>query len=128
LQKTADSNLQVKIHRFCRSSQIRVVGGKQKTTDIIKIEGKMAIKIAKENFSNLTTEDLIKKKKATTMVTGVLAGMLTVLLIMATLLAISQGLTGVALIAVALSLSPILFMNYNSIKTINAELKSRNPS
>ena len=88
----------------------------------------MAIKIAKENLSNLKTEDLIKKKKTTTMVTGVLAGMLTVLLIMATLLAISQGLTGVALIAVALSLSPILFMNYNSIKTINAELKSRNPS
>jgi uncharacterized membrane protein len=88
----------------------------------------MAIKIAKENFSNSTNEDLIKKKKATTMVTGLLAGMLTVLLIMATFLAITQGLIGVALIAVALSLSPILFINYNSIKTISAELKSRNPS
>lgn len=88
----------------------------------------MAIKMAKENFSELTTEELIKKKKTTTMVTGILAGMLTVLLIMATLLAIGQGATGISLIAVALGLSPILFINYNSIKTINEELKSRNPS
>ncbi len=84
--------------------------------------------MAKENFSELTTEELIKKKKTTTMVTGILAGMLTVLLIMATLLAIGQGATGISLIAVALGLSPILFINYNSIKTINEELKSRNPS
>ena len=88
----------------------------------------MAIKIAKENFSDLSAEDLIKKKKATTMVTGVLAGLLTVLLIMATLLAITQGFIRVSLIAVALSLSPILFINYNSIKTIKEELKSRNQS
>ncbi len=88
----------------------------------------MAIKIAKENFSDLSAEDLIKKKKATIMVTGVLAGLLTVLLIMATLLAITQGFIGVSLIAVALSLSPILFINYSSIKTINEELKSRNLS
>jgi len=83
--------------------------------------------MAKENFSELTTEELIKKKKTTTMVTGILAGMLTVLLIMATFLAIKQGATGISLIAVALGLSPILFINYNSIKTINAELKSRIP-
>ena len=88
----------------------------------------MAIKMAKENFSELTTEELIKKKKTTTMVTGILAGMLTVLLIMAVFLAIKQGATGISLIAVALGLLPILFINYNGIKTINAELKSRNPS
>lgn len=97
-------------------------------TITIKTEKKKAIKIAKENFSDLSAEDLIKKKKATTMVTGVLAGLLTVLLIMATLLAITQGFIGVSLIAVALSLSPILFINYNSIKTIKEELKSRNQS
>lgn len=84
--------------------------------------------MAKENFSELTTEELIKKKKTTTMATGVLAGMLTVLLIMATFLAIKQGATGISLIAVALGLSPILFINYNSIKRIHAELKSRDPS
>jgi hypothetical protein len=89
---------------------------------------KMAIKMAKENLSDLTTEELIKMKKTTTMVTGVLAGMLTVLLIMATLLTIKQGTMGISLIAVALGLSPILFINFNSIKTINAELKSRNPN
>ncbi|MET3129721.1 putative membrane protein YhdT [Arcicella rosea] len=88
----------------------------------------MAIKIAKEKFSDLSAEDLIKKEKATTMVTGVLAGLLTVLLIMATLLAITQGFIGISLIAVALSLSPILFINYSSIKIINEELKSRNLS
>ncbi|MFM2394705.1 MAG: hypothetical protein RLZZ546_2687 [Bacteroidota bacterium] len=88
----------------------------------------MGIKFAKENFSEIATEELIKKKKTTTMVTGVLAGMLTVLLIMATFLAIKQGLTGISLMAVALGLSPILFINYNSIRAINAELKSRNRS
>ena len=84
--------------------------------------------MAKENFSESTTEELIKKKKTTKMVTGLLAGMLTVLLIIATFLAIKQGTTGISLIAFVLALSPILFINYNSIKTINAELKNRNPS
>ena len=60
------------------------------------------------------------------MVTGLLAGMLTVLLIMATFLAIKQGATGISLIAVALSLSPILILNYGTVKKINEELKSRN--
>ena len=84
--------------------------------------------MAKENFSELTTEVLIKKKKTTTMVTGFLAGLLTVLLIMAILLTIKDGLTGFGFIAFVLALSPILFINYSSIKTINEELKNRNPS
>lgn len=84
--------------------------------------------MAKENFSELTTAELIKKKKTMTIATGVLAGMLTVLFIMATFLAIKQGATGFSLIAVAFGLSPILFLNYSSIKKINEELKSRNPS
>jgi thiamine transporter ThiT len=88
----------------------------------------MKIQFKKDNFSDLTTEELIKRKKTTTMVTGFLAGGLTVLLIMAILLAIEQGLIGYSLIAVALSLSSILFINYSSIKTINEELKSRNLS
>ena len=88
----------------------------------------MKIQFQKDNFSDFTTEDLIKRKKTTTIVTGFLAGMLTVLLVMAILLAIEQGLIGYSLIFVALGLSPILFINYNSIKTINEELKSRNPS
>ncbi|MFN8356777.1 MAG: redox-active disulfide protein 2 [Spirosomataceae bacterium] len=88
----------------------------------------MKIQFKKDNFSDLTTEELIKRKKTTTMVTGFLAGLLTVLLIMAILLAIEQGLIGYSLIAVALSLSSILFINYSSIKTINEELKSRNLS
>ena len=88
----------------------------------------MAIKIAKENFTELTTEELIKKKKTTTMVTGFLAGLLTVLLIMAILLTTKQGAIGVGFIAFVLALSPILIMNYGTIKQVNKELKSGNLS
>jgi LytS/YehU family sensor histidine kinase len=83
--------------------------------------------MAKENFSELTTEELIKKKKTTTMVTGVLAGMLTVLLVMAILLIIDKGFSYLGLAVVAIALSPVLFMNYNQVSNINIELKSRNP-
>jgi len=79
--------------------------------------------MATENFSELTTAELIKKKRTTTRLTGVLAGALTVLLI----LAIKQGATDFNSLAVALGLSPILFLSYSSIKKINEELKSRNP-
>jgi hypothetical protein len=104
------------------TAAIPPVGGKHKNTI------KMKIQFKKDDYSNFTTEDLIKKKKVTTMVTGFLAGLLTVLLIMATLITIEQGETGIGLIVVALGLSPILFINYSSVKTINEELKSRNLS
>lgn len=84
--------------------------------------------MAKENFSELTTEDLIKKKNTITIVTSVLASMLTVLLIMAIFLTIKKGAIGVSLITVALGLSPILIMNFGIVKKIKEELKSRNPS
>ena len=81
----------------------------------------------KENLSELTTDELIKRKKTTTMVTGLLAGMLSVLLIMAIFLAIKKGTTGISLMVVALGLSPILIINFAAIKAINSELNSRNP-
>ena len=83
--------------------------------------------MAEENFSKLTTAELIKKKKTTTMVTGVLAGMLIALLVIAAFQASKQGAKGFSLIAVALGCLPVLFLSYSSIKKINEELKSRNP-
>jgi uncharacterized membrane protein len=83
--------------------------------------------MAEENFSELTTEELIKKKKTTTMVTGLLAGVLIASLVIAAFQAVKQGAKGFSLIAVTLALLPILFLSYSSIKKINEELKSRNP-
>ena len=86
----------------------------------------MKIQFQKENFSELTTEDLIKKKKPITIVTGMLAGMLTVLLVMSILLIVRDGLAYLGLAVIPLALSPILFMNYYTVSNINKELKSRN--
>ncbi len=78
------------------------------------------------NFSEMTTEDLIRKKKTTSLVTGILAGMLIVLLGMAIFLTINKGFP--YLIAVPLTLSPVLIMNFSLVNNINKELGSRNRS
>lgn len=80
--------------------------------------------MAKENFQILSTNDLIKKKKSLSFVTGILAGILIVLLISAISLSIKNGFS--ALVATPFALSPILIMNYQLIKKIKEELKSRN--
>lgn len=77
-----------------------------------------------ENLRELTTEDLIKKKKTVSLVTGILAGMLTVLLIMAILLTIKKGFP--YLLTIPLALSPIVIMNFTIVNNINKELNSRN--
>ncbi len=84
--------------------------------------------MAKENLRELSTEDLIKKRKTTAMTTGMLAGILTVLLIMAIFLTIKQEnkAVGISLMVVPFGLSGILFTSYNFIKKIDEELKSRN--
>ena len=80
----------------------------------------------KENFSELTTVELIKKKKNTKMLTGVLIGMLAAMLVVAVFSAIKKGRVDISLVAVALGLLPISIINYNSIKAIDAELGNRN--
>ncbi len=81
--------------------------------------------MAKENLSELSTEDLLKKKKVATAATGALAGLLTILLVLAIYLVIEQGSAFISLVAVAFALLPVLFLNYAMIGNINKELKSR---
>ncbi len=77
--------------------------------------------MAKENLSELSTEDLTKKKKQTSFVMGLLTGAL----IMAIFLTIiSKGFSYLTIIPFACS--PILFIVYKTLSDINRELKSRN--
>jgi hypothetical protein len=78
----------------------------------------------KENYTELTMEDLISKKKLLGVVTGTLLGGLTVLLIITILLMIKNGFT--ALIIIPFALSPILAINFSQMSAISKELKSRN--
>ena len=79
--------------------------------------------MAKENLSELSTEDLTKKKKQTSFVMGLLTGAL----IMAIFLTIiSKGFPYLTIIPFACS--PILFIIYKNLRDINKELKSRNPT
>jgi hypothetical protein len=77
--------------------------------------------MAKENLSELSTDDLTKKKKQTRFVMGLLTGAL----IMAIFLTIiSKGFSYLNIIPFACS--PILFIVYKTLSDINKELKSRN--
>ena len=78
----------------------------------------------KENYAELTKEDLISKKKILGVVTGALLGALTVLLIITILSTIKKGFT--PLVIIPLALSPILVINFSQIAAISKELKSRN--
>jgi hypothetical protein len=79
--------------------------------------------MAKENFSELSTEDLIKKKKTITLSTGVLAGALIGLFIITIFQTINDGVT--PFLAVPFAFVPILIICYKQVSAINKELKSR---
>ena len=83
----------------------------------------MKIETLKDNFSNLTTEDLIKKKKSTTFSTGLLGGVLIALLVITILQTMNKGAT--ALLAIPFALLPILIKSYNQVKSMDKELKNR---
>jgi uncharacterized membrane protein len=84
----------------------------------------MKIETPKDNFSNLTTEDLIKKKKSTTFSTGLLGGVLIALLVISILQTMKKGAT--ALLAIPFALLPVLIESYNQVKSMDKELKKRN--
>lgn len=79
--------------------------------------------MAKENFSELATEELIKKKKAMTFTAGLLAGALVGLLIITVFQAINKEFT--PLLFVPFAFLPILIIIYSQVRSINKELKSR---
>jgi hypothetical protein len=76
----------------------------------------------KENYSEMSTEELQKKLKTTKMVSGLLLGVLLASLVL-NIFVNKKGFWGN--IAVPLCLSPILLLSYNTIKDIKTELKSR---
>ena len=80
--------------------------------------------MAKENFSELSTEDLIKKKKTMSYATGVLAGALIMLLLITIYKVINKWFA--PLIVLPFALLPTLIINYNQVKSMDKELKSRN--
>ena len=77
----------------------------------------------KDNFSDLTTEDLIKKKKSTSFATGLLAGTLIGLFGITLFQTINKGFT--PLLILPFGFLPILIIMYSQIKSINKELESR---
>jgi asparagine N-glycosylation enzyme membrane subunit Stt3 len=76
-----------------------------------------------QQFSEMSVEKLQQQAKTIKVVTGTLAGMLLVLLVMAILLSIKKGFS--ALVIIPFALLPIVVTNVNSLKQIKQELESR---
>ncbi len=83
----------------------------------------MEMKFKKDNLSDMTTEDLIKKKKSTSFATGLLTGVLIVLFMSTIFQTINKGFT--TLLAVPFGLLPLLIMSYSKLNSMDKELKSR---
>jgi hypothetical protein len=78
--------------------------------------------LKKENYAEMSIEELQKKRKTTQFLMGLLLGALLLSLVL-NIFVNKKGFLGIA--AVPLCLSPILILNYKSVKAINEELKSR---
>lgn len=79
-------------------------------------------------LTELTKEELLKQKKLLYTVSGTLAGILSVLIIMIILLALKEGMTAVtmSLSVIPIVLLPIVFSNLSQAKLIKKELETRN--
>lgn len=77
-----------------------------------------------ENYTSLSTEELLKKKKTTAMVVGLLIGVLLVLFAINIALVIKKGFN--AGIVTTFAFLPILIIIYQQLQNINKELESRN--
>ncbi|KAB7725725.1 redox-active disulfide protein 2 [Rudanella paleaurantiibacter] len=80
-----------------------------------------------QKIQDLSDEALLKRKKTTVLVTGILAGMLVALLILAINLSIKENSSvGLPLMIMPFALSPILFLCINDIRAVKKELQTRN--
>lgn len=77
----------------------------------------------KENYTDLSTEELLKRKNTLKTLTLLLAAVLTVLLVFTVVTSLQKGFT--ALVAVPLALMPIVFTNWSQVKAIGEELQKR---
>ena len=73
--------------------------------------------------SEMSTEKLLEQQKTVKLVTGILAGMLTSLLVLSIFLAVQQKMY--TFIPIPIALLPIVFVNINNLKEIKKELDSR---
>lgn len=80
-----------------------------------------------QKIQEMSNEALLKQKKTAELAMGMLAGALSVLLVMVVLLAIKKGLDGtsIGLGVIPFALMPIVFLNWNNLKEIKKELNSR---
>lgn len=79
-------------------------------------------------LSEMSNDELLRQQKTVQLVTGLLAGMLTALLVLVLILSIKKGPgpTSIALGVIPFALMPIVFLNWNHLKEIKKELSSRN--
>ncbi len=77
----------------------------------------------KINFAEMDVELLQKQKKTITSLTGLLIGMLIILLIVGVYISFNKGFS--IFIIIPFTLFPIVAINLNNLKEINKELKSR---
>lgn len=77
-----------------------------------------------KKITELTNEELLKRKKTTRFVTGLLLGAILFLFVV-NLMNIINGAQHWGVLAVPLGLMPIALINYNSVREIKKELKSR---
>lgn len=82
------------------------------------------MKMETKKLTELSNEELLKKSKTTKLVTGMIIGFLIGLTVL-NLINIINGKQHWGVLAVPLGLMPIALINYNSVKEINKELKSR---
>ena len=83
------------------------------------------MKTTNNQLSELTNEELLKKKKTTKFVIGILLGALTFLVVL-NFVNIFNGVQKWSVLGIPLALLPIVLVIYNSNKEIDKELKSRN--
>lgn len=75
-------------------------------------------------LQELSTPDLLKRKKSTQFLTGLLGGSLLALLAIK-LYSVFMKDEGILALATPLALSPILVINISTLKAIKAELRAR---
>jgi len=82
--------------------------------------------MTKPKIQEMSNEDLLKRKKTTEVATGLLAGMLMVLLILALFLCVKKGFSrGLPFLIIFFSLSPIIAVNLAHVSAVKKELRTR---
>jgi hypothetical protein len=80
--------------------------------------------MSKKSLSELSNEELLKNEKILKTVTSMLTGAIFLLFIVNIFLAFKKGFS--ALSAVPIALLPIVIINFNSLKEMKKEIKTRN--